>query len=95
MKTLLQCYPAMQIFNCFGCNKGGNVIHFIMNIENLDFIEAIKLLADRAGIQLPDERVEKMKDSRLRRQILEINKTAARYFYKNIISLSGQLLENT
>ncbi len=84
--------PAMQIFNCFGCNKGGNVIHFIMNIENLDFIEAIKLLADRAGIQLPDEKGGKDEEnSRLRRQILEINKTAARYFYKNIISLSGTI----
>ena len=59
MKTL-SVTPAMQIFNCFGCNSG-NVIHFIMNIENLDFIEAIKLLADRAGIQLPEKRVEKMK----------------------------------
>ncbi len=84
--------PAMQIFNCFGCNKGGNVIHFIMNIENLDFIEAIKLLAERAGIEIPDEKGEKYdKNVRLRRQILEINKIAARYFYENIISPSGTI----
>lgn len=84
--------PAMQIFNCFGCNRGGNVIHFIMNIENLDFVEAVKLLADRAGIQLPNEKDGKNKDNekvKLVHQILEINKTAARYFYENVISSSG------
>ncbi|MDD4494808.1 MAG: CHC2 zinc finger domain-containing protein, partial [Eubacteriales bacterium] len=45
--------PSMQIFNCFGCGKGGNVFHFIMNIESLDFAEAVKYLADRARISLP------------------------------------------
>ena len=55
--------PTKQIFYCFGCGKGGNVIHFIMNIENLEYIEAVKLLAERAGIQLPegDSREEKEK----------------------------------
>jgi DNA primase len=82
--------PAMQIFNCFGCNKGGNVVHFIMNIENLNFIEAIELLADRAGIKLPDKKDERYKkDNELRNQIFEINRIAAIYFYKNIISTAG------
>ena len=82
--------PAMQIFNCFGCNKGGNVIHFIMNIENLDFIEAVKYLADRAGIRLPEGKSSKDEESAgLRQEILEINKTAARYFHENINSPAG------
>lgn len=84
--------PSMQIFNCFGCNKGGNVIHFIMNIENLDFIEAVKFLAERAGIQLPDKRDEKDRErSRVRQEILEMNKVVARYFYKNLTSSSGKI----
>ncbi|NSW89982.1 MAG: DNA primase [Firmicutes bacterium] len=84
--------PAMQIFNCFGCNKGGNVIHFIMNIENLDFIEAVKYLADRAGIKLPEgKRAKDDEAARLRQEILEINKTAARYFYENIVSSTGAM----
>jgi len=46
--------PVKQFFYCFGCNKGGSVIQFIMNIENLEFVDALKLLADRAGITLPE-----------------------------------------
>jgi DNA primase len=46
--------PAKQFYHCFGCSNGGNVIHFIMNIEKLDFIEAFKLLAERAGVNLPE-----------------------------------------
>ncbi|NLC67295.1 MAG: DNA primase [Clostridiaceae bacterium] len=82
--------PSMQIFNCFGCNKGGNVIHFIMNIENLDFIEAVEFLAERAGIKLPEEKSQADKDIYvLRQEILEINKTAARYFHENINTQAG------
>jgi len=82
--------PSMQIFNCFGCNKGGNVIHFIMNIENLDFVEAVKYLADRAGISIPDRMGENdEKAARLRQEVMEIHKVAARYFYNNLNSPSG------
>ncbi|HOJ09028.1 MAG TPA: DNA primase [Clostridiales bacterium] len=81
--------PALQIFNCFGCNKGGNVIHFIMNIENLDFAEAVKFLADRAGIRLPDEKNVNDEEYKLKKDILDINRTVAHYFYDNLMSSRG------
>lgn len=82
--------PSMQIFNCFGCNKGGNVIHFIMNIENLDFLEAVEFLADRAGIRIPVKKNPANKEiADLKQEILEINKVAARYFHENIKSQAG------
>ncbi len=74
-----------QIFKCFGCGKGGNVIHFIMLAESLDYVGAIEFLANRVGIRLrydgtgPDD--EKLK---LKNDILSVNKTAARFFYENL-----------
>lgn len=74
-----------QIFKCFGCGKGGNVIHFIMLAESLDYVGAIEFLANRVGIRLrydgkgPDD--EKLK---LKNDILSLNKTAARFFYENL-----------
>ena len=47
--------PGEQFYYCFGCGKGGNVFQFVMSIENLDFIDSVKLLADRAGIIIPEE----------------------------------------
>ncbi|OPX43151.1 DNA primase [Ruminiclostridium hungatei] len=80
--------PVKQIFNCFGCGKGGNVIHFIMGIENLDFPEALKLLADRAKISLPDNSSGVQDDAlaRLKKELLEINIEAARFFHNNLIN---------
>lgn len=82
--------PAKQFFYCFGCNKGGSVIQFIMGIEHLDFLEALKFLAERAGIILPEpeDTVEKEK-SRLRSQILDINKEAARFFFSRLAGKNG------
>ncbi len=80
--------PVKQIFNCFGCGKGGNVIHFIMGIENLDFPEALKLLADRAKISLPENNTD-IKDDvlvKLKKELLEINVEAARFFHNNLVS---------
>ncbi|HHW49541.1 MAG TPA: DNA primase [Clostridiaceae bacterium] len=83
--------PTKQIFYCFGCGRGGNVIHFIMNIENLEYIEAVKMLADRAGIQLPegDSREEKEK-AFLKREITRINTEAARFFFEALNSPRGE-----
>jgi len=82
--------PSKQIFYCFGCGKGGNVIHFIMNIEKLDFIEAIKFLAERANINIPEsngrEEQEKVKTKDL---LFKINKEAARFFYNKLMSSEG------
>ncbi len=72
-----------QIFYCFGCGAGGNVITFLMEYENATFQEAVKRLADRAGINLPEMEYNeeaRQKESR-RAKLLEINKEAARYYY--------------
>ena len=72
-----------QIFYCFGCGAGGNVITFLMEYENATFQEAVKILADRAGINLPEmEYNEEARQKENRRaRLLEINKEAARYYY--------------
>jgi len=83
--------PTKQIFYCFGCGKGGNVIHFIMNAENLDFVESVRYLADRAKIVLPEGgSEEEAEKARLRQKILGINIETARYFYSSLNSNSGE-----
>lgn len=82
-------YPGNNSYYCFGCGKGGGVINFVMDIERLDFLEAVKWLAQRAGIQVPENgRDDGM--SRLRMRILEINREAGRFFYKTLISPEGK-----
>ncbi len=72
-----------QFFHCFGCGAGGDVITFIMKAESLEYIEAVKFLAERAGMAMPDE--AKNNDmSKLKARILEMNRMAARY-YNNIL----------
>lgn len=82
--------PSKQIFYCFGCGKGGNVIHFIMNIENLDYVEAIKQLAERARIALPDPDDEsENKKAHIRKLLHEMNVEAARYYHAVLVSQPG------
>lgn len=82
--------PSKQMFYCYGCGKGGNVFHFIMNVENLDFVESVKLLADRARIQLPEgENDEEKNLALLKQEIIKINVEAARYYNKELNGKSG------
>lgn len=84
--------PAKQIFYCFGCGAGGNVITFLMEYENASFQEALKMLADRAGVNLPEleyNEEARQKESR-RAKLLEINKEAARYYYYMLRSPRGR-----
>lgn len=81
--------PSMQIFNCFGCSKGGNVIHFIMRVENLDFVDAVKLLADKARITLPENSDREDKNAAIRNEVRRVNKEAARFFYGTLVSDEG------
>lgn len=77
--------PSKQMYYCFGCGAGGNVYTFVMQYENYDFVEAVKMLAERAGVELPEESndAESRRASDLRKSLLEINKKAAYfYFYK-------------
>ena len=75
--------PGKQMYYCFGCGAGGNVITFIMEYENYTFMEAIKMLADRAGIKLPelDYSKEAKEQADKKSLLLKINKDAAGYFY--------------
>ncbi|MBO5055913.1 MAG: DNA primase [Lachnospiraceae bacterium] len=84
--------PGKQMYYCFGCGAGGNVFTFIMEYENFSFQEAIKFLAQRAGVALPEaEYSEEMrkKDSK-RARLLEVNKEAAKYFFYQLRSERGK-----
>ena len=72
-----------QMYYCFGCGAGGNVFTFLMEYENFSFVEAVKFLADRAGIELPEMEYSKEAKEKadLKSTILEMNKLAAKYFY--------------
>lgn len=76
-------YPENQSFYCYGCGAGGDVITFAMKIENLSYIEAVKFLADRAGMQMPDDE-KGSQIARVKARVLEINRIAARYFYDTL-----------
>lgn len=75
--------PGKQMYYCFGCGAGGNVITFLMEYENYTFSEALKVLADRSGVELPKEDASKEARAReeVRATLLKINKQAANYFY--------------
>ncbi|MBO5895678.1 MAG: DNA primase [Clostridia bacterium] len=82
-------YPETASYYCFGCGAGGEVINFIRNIENLDFIEAVKFLADRAGIKLPEDNFDDAA-SNLRRRIFEANRDAARFYHETLFTEQGK-----
>lgn len=78
-------YTNDQNFYCFGCGAGGDVITLVKRAENIGYIEAVKFLAEKCGMQLPDE-TKNSKELYLRKRIYEINREAARFFYKNLVS---------
>lgn len=84
--------PTKQMYYCFGCGAGGNVITFVMEYENATFQEAVKMLADRAGINLPEmEYTEETRQRESKRaKLLEINKEAAKYYYYMLRSPKGK-----
>ena len=79
-----------QLYYCFGCHEGGNVITFIEKMEHLDFVETVKFLAERANIPLPEENEAVPQEIALKRKIYDMNKEAARFFYANLNSKDGQ-----
>ncbi|MGE5329724.1 MAG: DNA primase [Deltaproteobacteria bacterium] len=85
-----------QIFFCFGCGAGGNVLHFISKIENLEFTEAVKFLAERAKIHIDETNDSKFRPeaARLKEEILEINKEAARYFFTKLSEKENETARN-
>lgn len=85
--------PGKQMYYCFGCGAGGNVITFLMEYENYTFQEAFKALADRAGVALPrmEYSEEARKADNKRTRLLEVNKEAAKYFYYQLRSKPGAI----
>lgn len=81
--------PERQMYKCFGCGKGGGVINFIMEIENLSYPDAVRFLAKRAGLQVPEERGDGGFRKK-RERLLALNKEAARYFHSVLHSPAGQ-----
>ena len=81
--------PERQMYKCFGCGKGGGVINFIMEIENLSYPDAVRFLAKRAGLEVPEERGDGGFRKR-RERLLALNKEAARYFHSVLHSPAGR-----
>ncbi len=83
-------YPDSQSFYCFGCGAGGDAITFVRRIENLDYVEAVKVLAERAGMQMPEDGYD---DSlaKHRQRILAANREAARFFHSTMMSEQGRI----
>ena len=82
--------PDKQIFHCFGCGKGGGAITFLMEIENLTFPEAVRLLAEKTGMEVPEEDPGEGDWRRRRERILTLNKLAARFYYDQLSTPQGQ-----
>lgn len=85
--------PARQMYKCFGCGVGGNVLTFVMEYENLTFPEAMEMLAEEAGIDLPKQEMtaQQKQQEGLRQTLLEINKKAARYYFALLKSPRGKV----
>lgn len=81
-------YPDNGSFYCFGCGAGGDVITFVRRIENLDYMEAIRFLAQRAGLTVPDNQADDGM-ARLRTRILAVNRETARFYYSTLMSEAG------
>ncbi|MCD7834157.1 MAG: DNA primase [Lachnospiraceae bacterium] len=84
--------PGKQMYYCFGCGAGGGVFNFIMEYENYTFPEAVRFLADRAGISLPEEEYseEARRERDKRSSVLELNKLAAKFYYFQLRAPQGQ-----
>ena len=86
--------PDKQIFHCFGCGVGGNVFHFISKIENINFVESIQLLAERAHIELPkSSSVEDERLANLKAKIYQVNQEAAQFYHENLYKPSSKIAQ--
>lgn len=83
-------YPETASFYCFGCSAGGDVITFIKRIENLSYMDAVRFLADRAGMRMPDNPRENDAVAGLRTRVLEANREAARLYHRALYSSLGR-----
>lgn len=82
--------PDKHIFHCFGCGKGGGVIRFVMEMESLSFPEAVRKLAERAHMEMPEEDKEAQRRRQHRQRLLDLNRQAARFYYETLKSPAGE-----
>lgn len=82
--------PDRQLYHCFGCGKGGGVISFVMDVENLPYLDALRLLAKRAGMAFPEQDLDE-RSRQKRGRLLSLNKEAARFFHSQLHSPTGQV----
>ena len=80
-----------QIFHCFGCGEGGNIFSFIMKIEKVNFPEAVKILAEKAGVQLPSVQESNTREYREKNNIFKLNEAAANYYQDNLVNKQGRV----
>ena len=85
--------PDKQIYYCFGCKKGGGVVNFIMEEENLTFPDAVRFLAKRAGMEVPEEEGDR-EAGRRRQRLLDLNRDAARFYYQLLQQPEGRALQD-
>jgi len=85
--------PDKQIYYCFGCKRGGGVINFIMEVENLSFPDAVRFLAKRAGMEVPEEDGDR-DAARQRQRLLELNREAARFYYQLLQQPEGRAVQD-
>jgi len=85
--------PDKQLFYCFGCSSGGDVVTFIMKIENLSYPEAVAFLAEKVGLPLPEGEIDDSQ-ARLKNRILEINRETARFFHAALMSEKGKIAQD-
>ncbi len=81
--------PSRQIWHCFGCNEGGDVFTFVQKHEHLDFVETLKLLADRAGVTLPDRRQEDAVFKDQKDRLFRVNNFAAKFYHSMLLGPAG------
>ena len=87
--------PDKQIFHCFGCGAGGNVFHFISKIENVNFVESVQILSERAGIQLPTlDNMGDAKKEALKAKVYEINEIAALFYHENLYKPTSKIAQD-
>lgn len=84
-------YEDTQSFYCFGCGVGGDAVTFVKKIENLDYLDAVKLLAERAGMQMPEESTYDDTLAKMRRKVLEVNRATAKFYHSYMMSEEGRV----
>jgi DNA primase len=88
-------FPATKSFYCFGCGAGGDVITFVMRSENVEYVDALKILADRAGINIPDDGNDNVENGVPRKRLYELNLAAAKFFRECLFdpNIGGEAME--